>query len=275
MNIPEEEHVFDFSKTTSERQILFKIDLELSMPKRQKLKQLYAHEIGHLVGLVLNNIQCDPFGIPTRISFEYGDAILEYKWTDGVFRILSYRVDNDFYDLKGNKINEYRKECQTTQNYINKSYNLARFPPFISYLILGGLFHLYWDSIINNYDIEQKHFDEIFSDNKDDDPSNIIGVAGSDWTKIRMYCGEYKIPYDVLLDYREKLYSICVKSGFFNHFENKIEELFALEQIELAEEELKVLTAEIVTIIEKFLSQSDYLDNIQELQNKLKDYVQA
>lgn len=252
MSTTEEEHKFDFTKVTSDREVLFSMDIVTSIPDKPKFKQLYAHEIGHLVGLVLNNIQCDSFGRPTRISFESGDAILEYTWTDGVFRILSYPVYNDFYDLKGYKINEYHKECQTTQNYINKSYNLARFPPFISYLILGGLFHLYWDSIINNYDIEQKHFDEIFSDNKDDDPSIIIGAAGNDWTKVRMYCGEYKIPYKVLLDYREELYSICAKSGFCNHFKTKIEELFTLEQTEHKAEDLDLLTAEIVVLVKEF-----------------------
>lgn len=275
MNTTEEEHKFDFTKATSDREILSSMDIVTSIPDKPKFKQLYAHEIGHLVGLVLNNIQCDSFGIPTRISFEYRDAILEYTWTDGVFRILSYQVENDFYDLKGYKINEYHKECQTTQNYINKSYDLNRFPPFISYLFLGGLFHLYWDSKINHYNIEQKHFDEIFSDNTDGDPAAINGAAGNDWTKVRMYCGEYKIPLDVILDYREKLYSICVISGFFNHFETKIEELYTLGQTEFAEEKLEVLTAEIVILIDEFLSQSNYLSSLQELQNKIKDYLQT
>lgn len=275
MNTTEEKHKFDFTKATSEREVLFSMDIETSIPDKPKFKQLYAHEIGHLVGLVLNNIQCDPFGIPTRISFEYRDSILEYTWTDEIFQILKYEVEEDFYSLKGYKINEYRRECQTTQNYINKSYDLNRFPTFITYLILGGIFHLHWDSILRNYTIETEHYDAIFSEDTSSDPSTIIGAAGNDWTKVRMYCGEYKIPYDVLLDYREELYSICAKSGFCNHFKTKIEELFTLEQTEHKAEDLDLLTAEIVALVKDFLSQNDYLSNLQELQNKLKNYVQA
>lgn len=273
MNTPEEKHLFDFSNTTSEHELLLKTNVNLSIPKQQKLKQLYAHEIGHLVGLLLNDKQCAPFGIPTRISFKNHDAKVEYDWTDEVFKVLRTEIEKDLYGFKGYKIAEYRKDCQTTKNYINKSYDLNRFSPFMSFSIIGGLFHLYWDSIINNYSIELKHFNEIFSDDKEDDPTTINGAAGNDWTKVRMYCGEYKIPYNVILQFREDLYKLCLESGLFKHFEAKIEELYNADKTEYVTDELSHLKNEMNSLLTCFLSMNTFLKALEDLQNQLKSSI--
>lgn len=269
----EEQHKFDFTNARSGRELLLNLDFNLSIPKEQKQKQLYAHEIGHMIGLLLNNRICKSFGIPTRISFANSDPIFEYNWTDEVFNVLREEVSTDFYGIRGYEIAHHRTDCRNTKNYIKKSYDTDRLAPFITYLVLGGLFHLHWDSIINSYAIESKHYDEIFSDNSDANVATIIGAAGSDWTKVRMYCAEYKIPYKILLEFREKLYKICLESGLFNQFENKVDELYHQKQTEHIGGDLELLYTEINSTLNAFLSKSAFLGTLEDLQSKLTNFI--
>lgn len=268
-----EKHKFDFTNAKSDRELLLNLDFNWSIPKEQKQKQLYAHEIGHMIGLILNDRICKPFGIPTRISFANSDSIFEYNWTDEVFKVLREEVPTDFYGIKGYEIAHHRTDCGNTQNYINKSYDTDRFPPFITYLILGGIFHLHWDSIIKGYTIEAKHYHEIFSDSSDANVTTIIGAAGSDWTKVRMYCGEYKIPYEALHKYPQKLYKICLENGLFNYFASKIDEIYNLEKTEYTERDLNLLNEEINSILEDALTNNAFLESLKDLQIELTKFL--
>ncbi|WP_316825547.1 hypothetical protein [Pedobacter miscanthi] len=57
---------------------------------------IVAHEIGHFIGLFLNNICIEPFGIATIINFGRQNPRLSFDWTDQVFRVLRHETPNDF-----------------------------------------------------------------------------------------------------------------------------------------------------------------------------------
>lgn len=205
-------HQFDFSEKNSRSKIM---NLEIRVESIPLIEQLIAHEIGHAVGMIINDHLTTPFGTPKQISFEHGDPSFKYDFTDEVFRVACRAVDKDFYGLKGFEINT-DIDCSRTINFINKSYDIARFPPYIGYVIMGGLLHLYSDSKLKGYELEDKHFDDIYSDNDDKDRTLIIGAAGSDWTTVRTLCGIYQIDYDYLKTYRRELYTIALSTGFFD-----------------------------------------------------------
>ncbi|NGM65432.1 hypothetical protein [Sphingobacterium sp. SGR-19] len=268
-----EEHTFDLIKAESDRELILHMEVDLSTPEEPKIKQLFAHEIGHLVGLLINNILTEQFGNPKRISFRKGDAIFEYDWIDNIFQVLSYNIEKDYYGHSGRKINEFCKECQQTQNYINKSYNLERLTPYISYLLLGGLFHLYFDAKLKGYKVQEYHFDKIFSDENDDNVSSIVGAAGSDWTSVRMYCGEYRIPNEILLEYRQQLYNICLATGLFSHFEEEIDNLIEKGKMEYKGEDMEELLNRLSLSFKDYLSENDFLKQLDNLNHLIRDRI--
>lgn len=268
-----EEYIFDFTKSESNRELILQMEANLSIPEERKIKQLFAHEIGHLVGLLINNELTEPFGIPRCISFEIDNPRFSYDWTDGVFCVRRDDIEKDFYGLRGYGISGFRKDCQQTQDYIKKTYNLKRLPPYISYLILGGLFHLYFDSRLKGYQIEERHFDKIFSDENDGDVQSIMGAAGADWTSVRMYCGEYKIPYEIIIEYRQKLYNACLEFGLFNHFELEIDNLFKTDKLEYTAKDMEDLVHKLTVLLKTYLCKTDFLKRLDDLNHLITDNI--
>lgn len=254
-------HQFDFSEKNTRSIIM---NLEIKVESIPLIEQLIAHEIGHAVGMIINDHLTIPFGTPKQISFEQGDPSFKYDYTDEVFRVACREVDRDFYGLKGFEINSYL-DCSKTINFINKSYDIERFPAYIGYVIMGGLLHLFSDSKLKGYELDDKHFDDIYSDNDDKDRLSIIGAAGSDWTTVRILCGVYQIDYDFLKTYRKELYNIGLHTGFFFCIYKLIKDIQKRTTPKYLDDELHKLYAEVKAHVESCASFKVFLQKFSSL----------
>jgi hypothetical protein len=245
-----------------------------SKPKESIAMPIVAHEIGHLVGLLLNDKCVEPFGIATIINFGCQNPRFNFDWTDQIFRVLKNETEIDFYEQRGYDIIK-NEACVDTMNFLDKKYNLERFPWFIVQKLIGGVFQLLHYQKSKQTKIADKHFDCIFSDVNDTDQESIAGAAGMDWTSVRMYCGAYQIPWNNLCLYRLKLFNAISDFAFYDQIEPIIQEYYTYNIDEYSGTDLVSLQEKLQSTIEGFEQLEPMLEVIKHANNALLQSIKT
>ncbi len=118
---PENKH-FDFQK--GQKKIADDNIIAPLLKTEQITKLKVAHEIGHLIGLVLNDECVEPFVIAKSINLGKERSELIHEWTDDIFKVRWIDKYSDFYDCMGHHILTNRYE-DDNHRYLKRDYCLT------------------------------------------------------------------------------------------------------------------------------------------------------
>jgi len=177
----------------------------------------FWHELGHLFGLILAEANGTKLAIAEKIIIKSNCQKITIKEDD--FKPLDKTYPcNDFYNQQNKcyeKDDEQRLELKL--NDTNRSLY------YFSYLLFGGIFHLF--IFIENPTLE--HFEDCFADDElNVDIMGIYGQAGNDWSKLRRLASlkQWKLVH--LKNLRLDIYKFLKKNKIFEKLTPKLEELY-------------------------------------------------
>ena len=212
--------------------------------KLKKYKNIYWHEIGHLIGkFICKDLGLD-FGVTKLINFSISKPKIENVFNSDVLKIRSHETnkecrERDYYrELNGRilDVNDIN-----TKKIINKEFDTNILCPYLVYIIMGGLFNLYIFYRNRKNKISKNSFKRIFKNISTEkvNQNYIYGCAGADWVTFKLFCSAFKIPIISIREYIENIYAVLEKNNFFEHFNNQIQEVISNEIQQFEGEDLK------------------------------------